>query len=392
MKKATIANILALLLSVLVINQSYSQLSINEPALDSLLIACKKSHSADLVVYFNGKSIADYSLDENAGPSACFSVLKSISAIAVGMLIDDKKINNINQPVADFFPEWRQGLKSKITIKHLLNHTSGIACDEPGDDYFASPNVVQHALCADITDTPGTKFNYNSKAFLLLLGIIGKASGTATDKYLEKEIFSPLNIRKYKWDYDSSGNVKELLITSSELVKIGQLVLNKGSWNSMRLISEGWINQLLEPSQPFAQDCGLLWWIIPDTTYYIVDDAIISEFKKAGVKQSILDKFNALKGVYTNENIAVDKLKLVFGEEWQSVLDKEFYPHYPIRSRRKYSSKIIGYKAEGYAGQYIVIYPAKNLVAARMIKVTGNYKAETDEMLDFSSYVYKIIN
>ena len=391
MKKRTVVNGLLLLLSALVFNQSYSQLSINKPALDSLLIACKKSHSADLAVYFNGKSIADYTLDEDDRPSACFSVLKSISAIVIGRLIEDKKINSVNQPVSDFFPEWRQGLKSKITIKHLLNHTSGIACDEPGDDYFASPNVVQHALCADIVDTPGTKFKYNSKAFLLLLGIIGKAGGVATNKYFEKEIFSPLNIRKYKWDFDSSGNVIELLITSSELVKIGQLVLNKGSWNNMRLISEGWINQLLQPSQPFAQDCGLLWWIIPDTTYYIVDDALLSEFKKAGVKQSILDKFNTLKGVYTNENISANKLKLAFGQEWQSVLDKEFYPYYPIRSRRKYTSKIIGYKAEGYAGQYIVIYPAKNLVAARMIKVTGNYKAETDEMLDFSSYVYKII-
>ena len=392
MKKTTILNILPFLLSVVVFNQSYSQLSINKPALDSLLIACKKSHSADLVVYFNGKSIADYTLDENAEPYNCFSVLKSISAIAIGMLIEDKKIKNLNQPVSDFFPEWKKGVKSKITIKHLLNHTSGIACDQTGDDYFASPNVVEHALRADIIDTPGTKFNYNSKAFLLLLGIIGKSSGLATDKYLEKEIFSPLNIRKFKWNYDSSGNVKELLTTSSELVKIGQLVLNKGSWNNIQLISKNWINQLMLPSQPFALDCGLLWWIIPETTYYTVDDAIISEFKKAGVKQNIVDKFNALKGVYTNENISVDKLKLVFGEEWESVLDKEFYPYYPIRSRRKYSSKIIGYKAEGYAGQYIVVYPAKNLVAARMIKVTANYRAETDEMLDFSSYVYKIIN
>ena len=390
MKKITY--IFPLLLSLLTFSQSHAQLSINKPALDSLLIAAKKSHSANLVVYFNGKYIADYTSDENAEPSASFSVLKSIAAIAVGMLIENKKINAINQPVSDFFPEWRQGLKSKITIKHLLNHTSGLACDESGDDYFASPNVVQHALCADIIDNPGTKFNYNSKAFLLLLGIISKASGVAADKYLEKEIFSPLHIRNYNWDYDAAGNARELLITSSELVKIGQLVLNKGSWNNEPLVSESWINQMMEPSQPFAQDCGLLWWIIPETTYFTVDDAIISEFKKAGVKQSILDKFNALKGVYTNENIAADKLKIVFGKEWQNVLDTEFYPFYPIRSRRTYSSKIIGYKAEGYAGQYIVIYPAKNLVAARMIKVTSDYIAETDEMLDFPSYVYKIIN
>ena len=392
MKNTKIVTILPLILALLVVNQSYSQLSINKPALDSLLVACKKSHSADWVVYFNGKPIANYAAAENATPSACFSVLKSISAIAVGKLIADKKINSLDQPVSDFFPEWKQGLKSKITIKHLLNHTSGMACDEPDDAYFASPNVVQHALCTDIIDTPGTKFNYNSKAFFFFFFINGKTSGKSSDNYLENEIFSPLNIRNYKWDYDASGNVKELQTTSSELVKIGQLVLNKGNWNNKRLISEGWLHQMVEPSQTFALDCGLLWWIIPETTDYIVDDALISEFKKAGVKQSILDKFNTLKGVYTNENIPSDKLKLAFGEEWQSVLDTELYPYYPMRSRRKYSSKIIGYKAEGYGGQFIVIYPDKNLVAARMVKMTSDYKAATDEMLDFPSYVYKIIN
>ena len=111
MKKRTVVNGLLLLLSALVFNQSYSQLSINKPALDSLLIACKKSHSADLAVYFNGKSIADYTLDEDDRPSACFSVLKSISAIVIGRLIEDKKINSVNQPVSDFFPRMEARVK-----------------------------------------------------------------------------------------------------------------------------------------------------------------------------------------------------------------------------------------------------------------------------------------
>jgi len=71
-----------------------------------------------------------------------------------------------------------------------------------------------------------------------------------------------------------------------------------------------------------------------------------------------------LRGEYVNVNIPPDKLKAVFGGDWQSFLNKEFYPYFPVRSRRKYRSKIIGYKAEGYLGQYIVIYPAKKLVAA----------------------------
>ncbi len=143
------------------------------------------------------------------------------------------------------------------------------------------------------------------------------------------------------------------MTTSTELVKVGQLVLNNGSWNNCQLISKDWISQLFQPSQPFVQDYGLLWWLIPETIHYIVDDSLLAEFKQAGIKQSVIDKFKLLKGNYINE--------------------------------------IIGYKAEGYLGQYIIIYPNKKLVAARMVEKTDQYKVETDEMMDFAWYVYKLV-
>ncbi len=181
------------------------------------------------------------------------------------------------------------------------------------------------------------------------------------------------------------------MTTSTELVKVGQLVLNNGSWNNCQLISKDWISQLFQPSQPFVQDYGLLWWLIPETIHYIVDDSLLAEFKQAGIKQSVIDKFKLLKGNYINVNIPADKLKAVFGDDWKSFLDKEFYPYFPTRSRREYGSKIIGYKAEGYLGQYIIIYPNKKLVAARMVEKTDQYKVETDEMMDFAWYVYKLV-
>ena len=381
----------ALLLFILTFNKLYAQTAISQPALDSLTIACKKSHSASFSVFFNGRSVTDFTLNKDNKQTECYSVLKSIASLAIGKLITDGKLTNVDKPVSDFYPEWKQGLKRKIIIKELLNHTSGIEFHEENPEDFGSRDIVQFALCASIVDTPGTKFLYNTKAFSLLLDVIGKASGIKTDNYIEQNIFEPLGIRNYKWAYDSVGNVKDLLTTSTELVKIGQLVLNNGSWNNYQLISKDWISQMLQPSQPFVPDCGLLWWLIPETIHYIVDDSLLAEFKQAGIKQSVIDKFKLLEGDYVNVNIPPDKLKAVFGEDWQSFLDKEFYPYFPVRSRREYSSKIIGYKAEGYLGQYIIIYPDKKLVAARMVRKTDQYKVETDEMMDFARYVYKLV-
>lgn len=365
------------------------QLVFNRSAADSLKKACKESHSESLSVLFNGKPMISYSLNRSQKPVACYSVLKSIASLSIGKLIADGKITGIDQPVADFYAEWKQGIKGQITVKHLLNHTSGL--DEGDNDFYKSDDLVKTALSSKIVDTPGTKFLYNTKAFLLLLGVIGKASGEKTNRFIEQSIFIPLGIKNYKWDHDAAGNVRELFSTSSELVKVGQLILNEGSWEGRQLISKDWIKSLMQPSQPFAPDNGLMWWLIPETIYYIVDDALLEEFKQAGIKQDIIDKFKLLKGEYINVNIPPDKLKAVFGDDWANFLNKEFYPYFPVRSRRKHGSKIIGYKAEGYLGQYIVIYPEKKLVAARMVNMTGQYKIETDEMLDFPAYVYKLV-
>ena len=106
----------------------------------------------------------------------------------------------------------------------------------------------------------------------------------------------------------------------------------------------------------------------------------------------IIAKFEAMKGTYINVNIPSEKLINAFGTDWQVYLNKEFYPFFPVRSRRKYSEKIIGIKAEGWIGQAIVIIPEKHLVATRMIKLSDKYQQGKDELLDFADLVNKVVN
>jgi hypothetical protein len=124
---------------------------------------------------------------------------------------------------------------------------------------------------------------------------------------------------------------------------------------------------------------------------YVVDDELLEQFKQAGVANEFIQKFSAMKGEYKNVNIPDDKLVAVFGKDWKTVLDKELYPHFPRRAKWRYSEEYIGYKAEGWLGQYIVIYPGKNLVACRMIKESPSYNHQTDEFRDFETYVYALM-
>ncbi len=381
-------NLHSLLLALLVVLNASAQ-NVDKTALNDLVRACKETHSTGLAVWVNGKPYKDYTFDTTDSKAATYSAQKSLISLAIGRLVDDGKLTSVDSPVYQYYPEWKQGLKKTITIRHLLNHTSAIECVESDPDGWDSENVIQYALCASIADTPGNYFLYNDKAVNLLRGIIQKASGQRMDEYIAGAFFRPMDIKDYRWDYDKAGTPVNLVINPSEFVKLGQLVLNKGMWNGKRLVSEAWLNQSLAQGQPFVPNCGLLWWRIPEKIIYTVDDELLEQFKASGVSQEFISKFSALKGEYENVNIPDEKLAAVFGKDWKAMLDKELYTHYPRRAKWGMSDKYIGYKAEGWLGQYIVLYPEKNIVACRMIKESAS--GNNTEFRDFEQYVYKLV-
>ena len=136
---------------------SASDVGINAPALDRLKTRAEKSGSDAVVVIKDGKLVANWNFGTPAGPIEAMSATKSIVNLAVGRLIDQGKIKSLDQPVGDFFNEWRQGRKAKITIRHLLNHTSGLQNQAHTGDIYASPDFVQLALAAELSDDPGAQ-------------------------------------------------------------------------------------------------------------------------------------------------------------------------------------------------------------------------------------------
>src|SRR3546814_19063982 len=68
------------------------------------------------------------------------------------------------QPVADFYPEWKQGQKQQITLRMLLNHSSGLQNARRADvEIYPAPDAIQLALAAELSSKPGTAASYNNK-------------------------------------------------------------------------------------------------------------------------------------------------------------------------------------------------------------------------------------
>lgn len=193
-----------------------------------------------------------------------YSITKSIMGLAIGILWDQKRIKDLQTPLYHFFPEWGQGYKQQITLWHLLTHTSGLQDDPTYEDIIRAPDAVQLSLCAELTSLPGEKYNYNNKATNLIPGVIQKITGKSADDFIKEVLFTPLKMQNFEWRYDQVGHIygaSGLKISAEELIKIGQLIFDQGSWKGASVLSQEWISFMTTKTSIGTPTCGLLWWI-----------------------------------------------------------------------------------------------------------------------------------
>ncbi len=194
--------------------------------------------------YFNGKSETDLMNVQ--------SITKSILSLLIGIAIDSGQIENEEIPIYTFFPEYVDlfdSNKKQITIRHLLNHTSGLNWKgyKEHDSFLASQDQIKFILQKELVEDPGQVYNYNSGGTHLLSAIIEKATGESTMQFAQDKLFLPLEIFEINWDklndgfYDGAGFGLEM--RPLDLVKIGALILNNGLYDGERVISSNWINK-----------------------------------------------------------------------------------------------------------------------------------------------------
>jgi CubicO group peptidase (beta-lactamase class C family) len=392
--------------------------TVDTKALDILIENAKQTHSSALVVYHNDKQILNQCFDSAYMPLDAMSATKSFVNLGIGLLITQGKLKSIDEPVYSFYPEWNQGMKKEITIRHLLNHTSGLKALRGTTEIYGSPDYVQLALCAELADKPGTNFFYNNEAVNLLAGIIQKASGIRMDKYIDENIFKPLGIVNYQWWTDAYlfnarknkkgdstlfnvGNpigMAELIIKADDMAKAGLLALHKGNWQGKQIINESWFDESFKPGQTFDQTCGLLWWLIYDplTSYVTFTDSNIVQLQQINLSDTLIAELKNIKGRYKTPNAffdAIDSLpylKKIGGRNaFANLLSSKSFFKKPYNFHTE-NSKIIGFAARGYLGQFINIFPDKKLVVVRTIW-PRNSKGPEDNFSNFDILSYQLV-
>ena len=206
--------------------------------------------------------------------SNSFSVAKSIVTSMLGKAIMEGKIKSLDQPVSDFFEEYKNGLASELTVGDLASMSSGMKWNEK---YYSVINITSESYFTDdlrsvilgqeIENKPGKGFRYSSGDTQLLAMIIEKATGTSLSNYLSQKFWDPMgaeNLALWQIDSEESGMEKAyccIAATARDFARFGKLYIDKGKWGDTEILDSSFVELSLNPVFDDSPFYGYGWWL-----------------------------------------------------------------------------------------------------------------------------------
>ncbi|RTY99976.1 class C beta-lactamase-related serine hydrolase [Flavobacterium sp. RSP49] len=206
------------------------------------------------------------------------SVGKSFASTLLGIAIKDKYIKSETQTLKEFYDlksfQNYSTSKDSITLKSLLTMSStfegsDIYSESPGNEenMYPTKNWVNFTLnlSIDKTKVAYKQWDYFTAGVVVLGDIIDKSVPNGLEKYADKNLFRPLNIKKYKWQFTPqkvANTAGSLQLSSLDFAKFGQLYKNQGTWNGKQILSQEWIVKSLSHQVAISEDefYGYLFW------------------------------------------------------------------------------------------------------------------------------------
>ena len=271
--------------------------------------------TSSILVIRNDKIILEWyapgwDADKKHGTASLAKAL--VGGMSLVLALDDGRMN-VDDPVCKYIPEWKNDQeKSKITIRQLATHSSGIEDSEISEKDIAEAKALGIQMkdkhmdipgwkgnfwrqdpdpftmsrdFAPVTFTPGTSYQYSNPGMALLAyAVTSSYRGTEYKdirSLLRDRIYQPIGLKENEWQvgYGKTFKVNDLELvanwggaafTPRAAARIGRLMLNKGNWDGKQLISSSWVEKVVKyagtplPSrageETYAAACGLAWY------------------------------------------------------------------------------------------------------------------------------------
>lgn len=275
----------------------------------------KDTWTTGLIVLSDGKVAHEsYFLGNTAESKVIsWSVAKSFISALVGIAVAEGRIADIRQPVSDYVPALKGSGYEGVSIKDVMQMSSGIQFSEDYDAFLSDINRLGRAIAlgSPLNDfvsslkrerKPGTFHHYVSMDTQILGMVLRAATGETLASYLESRIWKPLGMESDAyWLVDGEG--MELAFGGLNAVlrdyaRLGQLYLNDGAWQGQQLVPAAWVRGSVTPDAPHLQPgnpasswvlgYGYQWWIPqrPDGDYLAI--GVYGQFVYVDPKRQIV--------------------------------------------------------------------------------------------------------
>lgn len=202
-----------------------------------------------------------------------YSVAKIFTVTAIGMLVDEKKLSTEEKVVDIFKDDLVPDMDKKwhsVTVDMVMRHSFGLShgfldidCENPNNfdkQYGSNNDYLKNVFSIKLPNSVNTDRQYSDGAYYLLSRIVAKKAGMDLYDYLQKKLFIPMRFEEVAWSKCPQGysmGATGLYIRTSDMVKLGQLYLDKGVFEGVEYISKEWCNTVIEKGYELRGENGV---------------------------------------------------------------------------------------------------------------------------------------
>lgn len=181
-------------------------------------------------------------------PHRMYSVTKSFTSTAIGLCVAEGRLT-VEDRIVDLFPDYvpaeAHPRRDALRVKHLLTMSSGHL--QPLVPTLLRPPPTLAGFIADVPAVePGSRFDYSNSCSYTLAAIVERLTGETVGDYLRPRLLDPLGIALRGWLRTEEGVTNGgwgLHLTTGELARFGQLLLQRGEWQGKQLVPGAWIDE-----------------------------------------------------------------------------------------------------------------------------------------------------
>lgn len=373
-----------------------AEVGIAQAAIDSLQRKAEAMKSDALLVVRDGKIVHEWTYPGFAMPWNPQSITKAITGLGVGVLLDRGAIPSLDLPLAELFPEFATPEKRPVTLRMLMNHTSGIAAGRGEAQFVGQPDVGAFVRGRPMQEPAGTTYRYNNVGAQLVSHVVQARGGAPLHAIVDSALFRPMCIADWRWDVDATGasyGYALVALTARDLAKIGQLVLDRGAWRGRQLLQPSTIDTLTAlaggPVQGLAPMQYVGMWLHVGGDTVTLDTALVARLRAVPVSDTLVATVRRALGGVASRRMPTSAFRATldsaFGRDsgtarWYRETGGAVFPA-RVRSRAQ------AVLHSGSWGQWLIVFPETRTVVVRYASWRHPGRTREDDGFGWGSIV-----